>query len=157
MCVGYVCLNNFRIEDRSANSTRTRAAQGSAVLVHFYDLIFTDVAFRTQKNNPWDYPSGIISHNPPPTAHLLLGVCVLVHGAQGILDPGQPGREAQQQVHHHLQVTYEQAVPLQFHRKAVFTDQQLQGRPVGRVVLNLRLEGAAHLIQGAQALLDVRH
>lgn len=36
MCVGWVCLNNFRIEDESANSTGTRGAHGGVISVDFY-------------------------------------------------------------------------------------------------------------------------
>lgn len=57
--------------------------------------------------------------------HLLLSISVLIHGAQGVLYPGQPSRQAQQQTDHPLQVTYEQVVPLQFHRETTLTDQHL--------------------------------
>lgn len=88
-------------------------------------------------------------------AHLLLGISVLVHGAQGVLHPGQPSREAQQQVNHPLQVSYEQVVPLQLHGQTALTDQHLQGLSMGHVLLNLRLQGTTCLFQRTQTLLDI--
>lgn len=89
--------------------------------------------------------------------HLLLGVCVLVHRAQGILYPGQPSREAQQQADHPLQVSYEQVVPLQLHGQTALSDQHLQRRPVGHVLLNLCLQGATCFFEWTQAILDEGH
>lgn len=99
----------------------------------------------------------LISKERETDSHLLLSICVLVHSAEGVLYPGQPSRETQQQAYHPLQVSYEQLVPLQLNGKTALTDQHLQGLPVGHVLLNIRLEGAAHLFQWAQTRLDIRH
>ncbi len=65
---------------------------------------------------PTDYQKEKLKKTPKVfVPHLLLSICVLVHGAQRVLYPGQPSREAQQQADHPLQVSYEQVVPLQLH------------------------------------------
>lgn len=89
--------------------------------------------------------------------HLLLSICVLVHGAQGVLNPRQPSRQAQQQAHHPLQVSDEQVVPLQLYGLTALTDQHLQRLPVSHVLLNLCLERTAHFFQRVQSRLDIRH
>lgn len=49
MCVGWVCLNNFRIEDESANSTGTRGAHGGVISDDFYHLVFPDATFERHR------------------------------------------------------------------------------------------------------------
>lgn len=89
--------------------------------------------------------------------YLLLVVGVPVHGAQGVLHPGQPGREAQQQADHPLQVPDEEAVALHLQWEAVLADQRQHCLPAPSVLLDLRLEGPAGLLQAPQPLLRVRH
>lgn len=89
--------------------------------------------------------------------YLLLCVRVLVHGAQGVLDPGEPRRQAQQQADHSLQVADEQVVPLQLHGQTALSYQRLQRLASLPVLLDLSLESTPGLIQTTQVLLDVGH
>lgn len=87
--------------------------------------------------------------------HFLFCVCVVVHGAEGVLYAGKTDWQAQKQADNTFQVSYELCVALQLSGQTALSNQSLYGISSTPILLFLCSKGGANLLKRCQVFLYV--